>query len=104
MQSSTNSKNSAHSTKVDEMDILANARRKIVMRSVKLVEVPPSDFAKPYNYSSGVAASGALGGLGLLIGSHAGIALFGTAISGAWVLAPALGIAGLMVGKPKQEG
>ena len=79
------------------------ARRKIITRSVKLVEVPPADFAKPYNYAAGVAASGTLGGLGLLVGSHAGIALFGTAISGAWILAPALGIAGLILGMAKHD-
>lgn len=77
------------------MDILKNARNEIITQSVKAIEHPPKDFSKPYNVTDGIARGGALSALGLLLGSHAGIALFGTAISGAWILAPILGLGGL---------
>jgi len=80
------------------MDILSDARRRIVRQRVATIERPPKDFSKPYNVAAGVAGAGALSALGAVIGSHAGIALFGTAISGAWILAPILGIAGLAFG------
>lgn len=85
------------------MDILTNARKKIIQQRVAALEHPPKDFSKPYNVAAGLAGSGALTTLGALIGSHAGIALFGTAISGAWVLAPILGIAGLALGSKSRN-
>lgn len=80
------------------MNILQDARRRIIKRSVEMIEIPPEDFSTPYNLKTGLMGGGALGTAGVMFGSHAGLALFGTAISGAWVLAPILGIAGLAIG------
>ena len=85
------------------MDILKDARQSIVTSRVKMIETPPKDFSKPYNISTGIVGGGTLGTVGLLLGSHTGIALFGTAISGAWILAPILGIIGLAAGTISKE-
>jgi fatty acid desaturase len=85
------------------MDILQKAREEIIKERVSAVESPPSDFSRPYNSNVGLAGGGALGTLGLVLGSHTGLALFGTAISGAWVLAPLLGIVGLAAGTLSQN-
>lgn len=80
------------------MDILTNKRNEIIKKSVSGIEQPPKDFNKPYNVMDGVVRGGALGGVGVVLGSHMGIALFGTAVSGAWILAPILGIGSIAYG------
>lgn len=87
------------------MDILQDARRKVIRSCVAVVERPPKDFSQSYDMTRGVMSGAALGTLGAAVGSYTGIALLGTAISGAWILAPVLGIAGLAVGAfPKNNG
>ena len=82
------------------MKLLSKASQELVRRRVLAVEQPPPDFTKPYTYSvkAGLIGGGTMATLGALVGSNVGIALFGTAISGAWILAPALGLVGLAAG------
>lgn len=80
------------------MDILGSVRADIVKSRVGTIERPPKDFAKPYNVKAGIMGGGALGTLGFIVGSSTGVALLGTAISGAWILAPVFGLIGLAAG------
>jgi hypothetical protein len=80
------------------MHPLDKAAVKIVKEAVAKVERPPQDFSRPYNLERGLAGAATLGTLGGLGGAGIGIAVFGTAISGAWVLAPVLGLVGLAAG------
>ena len=80
------------------MDILGSVRACVIKSRVRTVEIPPKDFSKPYNMRAGIIGGGALGAVGLVVGSSTGVALLGTAISGAWILAPILGLVGLAAG------
>jgi hypothetical protein len=82
----------------DKMDILGSVKADIVKRRTATIERPPKDFNKPYNMKAGIIGGGALGTLGFVVGSSTGVALLGTAISGAWILAPILGLVGLAAG------
>jgi len=81
------------------MRSLNKAAAKIVQEAVATVEIPPADFSGQYNLKRGIAGSATLASLGALGGASVGIAMFGTAFSGAWVFAPALGIVGLLAGR-----
>lgn len=87
------------------MDILQEAARKVVRSYVAVVERPPKDFSQSYDKKRGAMSGAALAALGAVFGSYTGVALLGTAISGAWILAPLFGLAGLAVGAlPKSDG
>lgn len=81
------------------MDLLSAARKKIVAEYIGAVEQAPKDFSKPYSdvQSIGTAVAGA--GFGAWIGSYTGFALIGTAISGAWIVAPLVGLAAYAVSR-----
>ena len=79
------------------------AAAKIVEEAVSTVGVPPDDFKRPYDVRRGLAGGAAMASLGALGGASMGIAAFGSAISGAWVLAPALGLVGLLVGRSNSD-
>ena len=81
------------------MDLLETARKEAVRRRIAEVACPPEDFSTPYNWKAGLLGGASLGSLGALAGSSVGVAALGGAVSGAWVLAPILGAAGLMAGK-----
>lgn len=74
------------------------AAAKIEQEAVAAVERPPQDFSRSYDVGRGLAGGAAMASLGALGGASMGIAAFGTAISGAWVLAPVLGLVGLLAG------
>jgi hypothetical protein len=82
------------------MRSLEKAAAKIVAEAVSTIGVPPEDFTRPYDVKRGLASGVAMASLGALGGASVGIAAFGTAISGAWVLAPVFGLVGLMAGRP----
>jgi hypothetical protein len=85
------------------MHALNRAAAKIVQETVAAVERPPRDFSRPYDLGRGLVSGAAMATLGVLGGSGMGIAAFGTAISGAWVLAPVLGLVGLLAGATNDD-
>lgn len=88
-------------------DLLAAARQQIVEQSVKGVSVPPRDLETFGERISGVlrgdrkdlTRAGAGVGLGTALGLKTGFAFLGTAVSGAWVLAPLFGLAMVVAGQ-----
>ena len=80
------------------MDILKNSRARIVKELVALVQRPPRDFSKPYNVTAGAIGASGMGVVGAWTGAHIGLAALGTAVSGAWILAPIFAVIGLAFG------
>jgi hypothetical protein len=83
------------------MRSLDKAAARIVQEAVATIEVPPQDFdsSGSYDMKRGLVSGAALASVGAFAGAGVGIAAFGTAISGAWVLAPVLGLVGLRAGR-----
>ena len=80
------------------MDLLKAVRDEMVRNAVCAIEIPPGDLSRPFNRSRAAIGAATLGGTGLALGSTTGLAIFGTAISGAWVFAPLLFAVGLAAG------
>lgn len=88
-------------------DLLAAARREIVEQSVKSVVVPPRQLTTLGERLKGalpgskkaVIRGGAGAALGTAVGLNTGFAFLGTAVSGAWVLAPLFGLAVVVAGQ-----
>lgn len=96
-----------HSGSAMTDDLLGPARRRIVARKVEQVVVPPAELMTTGERLAGVISGGradlirAAGGAGLgtAIGVNTGFAFLGTAVSGAWVLAPLFGLAAVVAGR-----
>lgn len=92
-------------------DLLAAARRRIVDNCVKKIVIPPSDLDTLSERLTGVlrgtnmdlARGGAGTALGTAVGLKTGFAFLGTAVSGAWVLAPLFGLAFIVAGQALDE-
>lgn len=94
-----------------DIDLLGPARKRIVEASVQRVVVPPSNLLTTGERLSGLLGgsttdlvlAGAGVGLGATLGLHTGFAFIGTAVSGAWVLAPLFGLAAVVAGRAAKD-
>ncbi|STR45782.1 hypothetical protein [Iodobacter fluviatilis] len=81
------------------MNEFQEAKNNIIKQVLGSVEVPPKDFSRDYDMTSGLIGAAVSGSIGAMLGSSIGIAAFGTAISGGWVLVPVFAVFGLLAGK-----